>query len=594
MNSKQKTLIILSLSLILLASIAAVSAVDYTLTNADMDYVVRSNGLLHVHEAITYDFDSSPNGVYRDIPLKSGQSVENLEVYVDGAYAEYQIIPQGSGERIKVYLYTDSSKSHKLSSDSVITVHYVYDMPKAVKIYNDIGELQYKVWGEEWDEDLENLQSTITFPDDEELQFWINPYFSNAKARWAEDHLKIHSDFVGDGKYVEARALIPLSEFDSDAEYAQHINKNGKDEIIKIQDDDKKSQEGFKSLFSILNKVLVVLCFIPGLIYLKFGREPKTTYDAIYEHEPPTDDPPAYVNGMIGSGLKDVGSLNQEAFQATIMDLINRGKMGVSSEEDTEFTKTTFLTIKDTSGLKRFEADVINILKRYELNGKISLSYMQDCLRGESEARYFQGRFESWKENFENEYFSEDSFSRLFDKKGNDYLNYFAFLLIILGVIAFIASIFFDFAVTGSTIFVGVLLVIVGVVCLMLPSGIAGKYTDEGKLYEEKWMKFKKYLQDYSLIKEHPPESIVIWNKYLVYATALGVADEVYKAMKMEVYSGSDDYYRTNDLYMFYYLGGHRFINDSFNTASSTISAADNSSVGGIGGGSGGGGGGAF
>ena len=131
----------------------------------------------------------------------------------------------------------------------------------------------------------------------------------------------------------------------------------------------------------------------------------------------------------------------------------------------------------------------------------------------------------------------------------------------------------------------------------MLPSGIGGKYTYEGKLYEERWKKFKKFLEDYSLIKEHPPESIAIWNRYLVYATALGVADEVYKAMKMDVYNGlSDDdyYYRSNDLFMFYYLGGHHFINDSFSTASSTISAADNNSVGGIGGGSGGGGGGAF
>ena len=129
----------------------------------------------------------------------------------------------------------------------------------------------------------------------------------------------------------------------------------------------------------------------------------------------------------------------------------------------------------------------------------------------------------------------------------------------------------------------------------MIPSGIPGRYTPKGKLYAEKWSKFKKFLEDYSLIKEHPPESIAIWNEYLVYATALDVADEVYKAMKMHVYGGlNDSSYTSNDLFMFYYLGGHNHISSSFSTASSTISAANNDSIGGIGGGSGGGGGGAF
>ena len=156
-------------------------------------------------------------------------------------------------------------------------------------------------------------------------------------------------------------------------------------------------------------------------------------------------------------------------------------------------------------------------------------------------------------------------------------------------------SFFFDFTGDFITLIIGVIIGIIGFGSFFVPSGIPGRYTVKGKLFAEKWSKFKEFLQDYSLIKEHPPESIAIWNEYLVYATALGVADEVYKAMKMHVYNGlNDTRYTSNDLFMFYYLGGHNHINSSFSTASSTISAADNSSVGGIGGGSGGGGGGAF
>ena len=594
MNLKNKAFVVILLALLFI-SISSISAVDYSLTGAHVDLEIQENGLVNVAEQINYHFDSSANGVYRDIRLKEGQSVENLQVYVDGAYSEYQIIHNGNTERIKIYLYRDAAKTKKITSGTDIKVYLEYDMPKVVKVYNDVGEIQYKVWGEEWDEDLDSLRATITFPDNEKLEYWINPPSSDAQAEWDDNILFIASDGVSSGKYVEARAIIPLSEFTDDAPYAQHINKNAKDEIEKIQKDGENQQGFLNSIGSFMNWLLALVLAVPIAIYTKFGREPKTDYQAIYEHEPPTKDPPAFVNALMESMSKDVGDLNQEAFQATIMDLINRGKLGVDSEDDTEFTKTTFVTVKNTEGLERFEQELIRILKAYELDGKISFSYMQDCLRSESQARSFQDKYNNWCENFKRDYLPDDVLKEYFDNTGADLLMFSGIGAIVLGVILVGFSFLFDFKGDFITTIIGVLMGIIGIGSFFIPSGIPGRYTVKGKLYAEKWSKFKKFLQDYSLIKEHPPESIAIWNEYLVYATALGVADKVYKTMKMHVYDGlNDTSYTTNDLFMFYYLGGHNHIGSSFSTASSTISAADNDSIGGIGGGSGGGGGGAF
>jgi uncharacterized membrane protein len=267
------------------------------------------------------------------------------------------------------------------------------------------------------------------------------------------------------------------------------------------------------------------------------------------------------------------------------MDLIDRGKLGVDSEDDTEFTKTTFLTVKSTEGLERYERELIDILRKYELNGRISFSYMQDCLKEETQARAYQDRYDNWRENFKNEYLPDEVLGEYFDSTGYNYMMYFGVGAIILAIIVGMISWFIDFRGDFITTIVAVFFAIVGGACFLLPSGIGGKYTMKGMLYAEKWGKFKKFLKDYSLIKEHPPESIAIWNKYLVYATALGVADEVYKAMKMHVYGGLDNpNYTSNDLFMFYYLGGYNHVDSSFATASSTISAA-NDSGGGIGGG---------
>ena len=97
------------------------------------------------------------------------------------------------------------------------------------------------------------------------------------------------------------------------------------------------------------------------------------------------------------------------------MDLIDRGKLGVDSEDDTEFTKTTFLTVKSTDGLERYERELIDILRTYELNGRISFSYMQDCLREENQARSYQDRYNNWCQNFKNDYLPEEVFIEYFD-----------------------------------------------------------------------------------------------------------------------------------------------------------------------------------
>ena len=594
MNLRNKALVILLVTLLFI-SVSSASAVDYSLTNAHIDLEVNDNGLVNVAEEIDYHFDSSANGVYREIPLKEGQSVENLRVYVDGAYSDYEIIHLGSKEKVKVYLYRDAAKTKKITSGTDIKLYLEYSMPKVARVYNDVGEIQYKVWGEEWDEDLDHLTATITFPDNKKLEYWINPPSTNAKAVWEDNILYITSDGVSSGKYVEARAIIPLSEFSDNAPYAQHINKNAKDEIEKIQQDGANQQNFLNTVGSFLDYLLALVLAVPLAIYYKFGREPKTDYQAIYEHEPPTKDPPAFVNALMESMSKDVGDLNEQAFQATIMDLINRGNLGVGSEEDTGFTHSTFLTVKNTEGLKRFERQLIGILNRYELDGKISFSYMQDCLGSESQARSFQDMYNSWCENFKKDYLPDEVFKEYFDETGADYLQFSGIGAIVLGVLLLGFSFLFDFSGDIITMIIGVIMGIIGFASFMIPSGIPGRYTPKGKLYAEKWSKFKKFLEDYSLIKEHPPESIAIWNEYLVYATALDVADEVYKAMKMHVYGGlNDPSYTSNDLFMFYYLGGHNHISSSFSTASSTISAANNDSIGGIGGGSGGGGGGAF
>ena len=78
-------------------------------------------------------------------------------------------------------------------------------------------------------------------------------------------------------------------------------------------------------------------------------------------------------------------------------------------------------------------------------------------------------------------------------------------------------------------------LVIVILYSLNLKTKIQNKIaviTQKG--YDEKiqWEALKRYLEDYSLLDEKEIPQLAIWEKYLVYATAFGIANKVIDQMK--------------------------------------------------------------
>lgn len=56
--------------------------------------------------------------------------------------------------------------------------------------------------------------------------------------------------------------------------------------------------------------------------------------------------------------------------------------------------------------------------------------------------------------------------------------------------------------------------------------------TQSGTREREKWKALARYLKEYSLIDEKEVPSLEIWEKYLVYATAFGIADKVIEQMQ--------------------------------------------------------------
>ncbi|MBU0635732.1 DUF2207 domain-containing protein, partial [Candidatus Micrarchaeota archaeon] len=191
----------------------------------------------------------------------------------------------------------------------------------------------------------------------------------------------------------------------------------------------------------------------------------------------------------------------------------------------------------------------------------------------------FRVFFESWQDQTKEELKKLQLFER--DSKGLWILSIGTISFI--GIMILLVSLSFDF----------LPFVLIWAFLLFIPISlrITTKRTPKGVLHYKKWKNLKKYLKDFTLVKEHSPDGIMLWEKFLVYATTFGIADKVTKYMNELVppkeFAHSAIFYGTVSASQ--YAGfGQSFAAFSSSFATSTGTGGS----GGFGGGGGGGGGG--
>ena len=571
-------------------------SLGYSIPYANIDLYILEDGKLHVKEKLHYSFSGTYHGVYRDIPLKSGEKIENIKIYTYGAYSSYNVTNDGDNNHLKIYLYSDSQKKTPIK-DKDVDVFIEYDFINVIKIYNDIAELHYKLWGEDWDVDVGHVNSNIHLKSNDGVKYWLNPPYFVQNTKWRGSILHVKSDDISSGRWFEVRMLIPKDQFLHNAPFAQKVDTNGIEEIEKIQSDYENELNFKTTIYSILAILMLLSIFIPVIIYFRSGREPKIRYNDRYERDLPTDDPPAVINAICGSGGSiEVGEPDMNGFIATIMDLINRKYINLKIISDDKADEKVIILErnkkKDNSDLELFESSAMSFLKRFEVNGELSLKEIEKNLKDPVNARSFNRIYKSWRRQLKHKYLTRYKIEKLFIRKGNENLKSYGLIgIVIAGIAAYFT--FSDPLPGADLLFLSsIVLGLASIISLLLPEKVAGHWTVEGMEYNAKWVNFKRYIKDFSLINEYPPESIEIWNKYLVYATAFGIADNVKKSMEKII--PEKDLLRS-EVYKFNDYGGYTSLSYGLDTGMDTVSSLSSSSgSSGAGGGSGGGGGGAF
>jgi uncharacterized membrane protein len=275
---------------------------------------------------------------------------------------------------------------------------------------------------------------------------------------------------------------------------------------------------------------LLPLAWLAWLVYgiygawQRVGREPQT--DGMrYPFEPPRDLPPAAVTAMLSQQFNASGM--GPAWFATIMDLARRGLIRF----DGEGRKFRILLQPgaETSGLETFERQVLDYLtaaakarRRDGAPDEITLAQLEAY--GKSNAQRFLARWaplvRKWVEGFMGGPLTTPE-----SAAATKYWTLRSFLALAAGV--GLAFVFVDAARIAM-----IVAAVFALVLLIVASAALPAWRPEVGREVAGWLGFKRTLSDYSRMKDAPPDFFMLWDRYYVYAAALGVAERFLKTLQ--------------------------------------------------------------
>ena len=272
------------------------------------------------------------------------------------------------------------------------------------------------------------------------------------------------------------------------------------------------------------------------------GRERRTGYDREYEQEPPTDTEPALVPTLLRQG----GEAGSFEFTATLFDLVRRGvyKAEPTTTERPIWAGLRSETISDlelSAGedreLRSWERDVANVVDDVLDGDSERLSRFRDEIEDERETMH--GRFTSFKESVS----AEVGRLSWFRSTGA--------IPLVLGVVLFALA-------GGLLVFLGVrdwrpvfprytdVLLVGRGACLIANAALClgtlvfnrrlwRRRTRAGQEEAERWEAFRRYLSDFPRLQEAPPATLELWERYLVYGIAFGIAERVLQGAQLHM-----------------------------------------------------------
>ena len=588
------------------------------LNELDFDAQINSDGSMDVKE--TWDIDiHDTNTLFKTFKVDSSKYSEITNVMVkdvtNNKYFEdinqemYHVtkdcfyglinsegkfeIAWGAG-----YENTSATRKYEIS----------YTVKDAIAKYSDFAELYWQFLGEDFEIEAEKIKGTIILPQNaekkEDIKVWGHTEDLNGEI-YATDLNKIEFEIrkYSGNKFIEIRSLFPNFMIEtSNRTYDKEILNSVIEEETKWAEEANRKRELKKTFgYGIFGFTELISLFFGFKIFKNINKlrnmekKYKPTMDLKYFRELPYKDAtPAEALFVHSNGITtDFAS----SFAANILDLSLKKYLELNGEtNDKGVTKKDVVKIKFLNDgkeeLKEDQKLVLDFLKevaneREEITNKDIEKYLE---KHTSKIGKLNTNIGKIIEKFEIQ-------REVYDKNKNEEKEKFIALSIayISPIILAIVLLGNVLAFTGFNKFILIGIISIAVVCILnciiqgLMASRVNVFSQKGVDECEQWKALKKYMEDFSLLKEKEVPSLVVWEKFLVFATAFGISEKVIEQLKViypEINNMENGVYTYNNIHLMNSVNFGSCINSSVYSA---VASSGGGSGGGFSGGGGGG-----
>ena len=464
-----------------------------------------------------------------------------------------------------------------------------YTVKDAITKYNDYAELYWQFVGENFEISSTKITGTIYLPSKvsskDDIKVWGHTKDLNGTI-YATDTNKIEfqMDNYRSGRYVEVRTLFPTSLINTSGrtknteilQTAIAEETKWADKANAIRERNEFLSEAMPIIllvvYIVINVVLSIVFIKKAIKYSKKNKELKkyepTTKLQYYRDLPDEQATPGEAVKILNMELEAFTSTNfGKIFSATMLNLALKGYIEIRQEKNERGKDNINIYIlrQENAGLKPNEERIMTFIRKaVKENNMLTLKELEKYIKNHptgTESLLKLTYSDVKKQLIEQKIINKEE-EKEYQKYKNKQVGY------ILGIIFLLCFTFVFFIIPA------VILIVDAVLCGKIAKKI-NVLTEKGVDQKEEWNGLKKYMEDFSMLDKREVPELVIWEKYLVFATAFGIADKVIKQLKI-VYPNFEEITTGMNTYSYMYI----MMNTNFSTSfSSAISTSINSSI---------------
>ncbi len=611
--------IIIIASMLIFAKPVQASSSDLFLEHLDFQAQINDDGSMDVTEKWDIEIEDT-NTLYKtfEIDKTKYSNIRNVEVR-EITNSNHQIFNkqnQWAYHLPKRTYFGGMNKDNQfeiawgvgLEGDRASKTYVIsYQVQDAVTKYNDYAELYWQFVGKDFEISAQNITGTILLPgntdDTQEIKVWGHSEDLNGEIYATDtDRIDFYIDGFQSGRYVEIRTLFPTELLLSSGrtKNAERLNEvieeetqwaNQANNRRKRKQASKQVLTGMLNVMAVIGAIFSIMSIIKNSKKIATTKKLKPSQEIKYFRKIPREDStPAEALLLL---TKQIGVNNStylgRIFSATLLDLSLKNIIEFEGKD-----KTITIKIRKENPIElekqKEEKAIFEFLEKAckKNNGQITVKELRKYIKESSKRILELG-----------EKINKHTEQSIYEKRLANKENVEEKIKIITHLISLAFIIPFAFIILSSMgenlikvagiLLFGIVSIIRLIVLFILNSKI-NTLTQQGLDEHIQWKGLKKYMEDFSMLDKREVPEIVIWEKFLVYATVFGIADKVLKQLKIVYPNISEQLGEEHYAYM-YLMMNTNFSNSFSNAITNSMSTAYSSATGGGGGFSGGGGG---